>query len=180
MLELLEKAQVFSLNLGEIAERTGLALNEKNLPQWKVEMAVEAARKFLTDIFAAMDHVASFTDREVEILSWKNLLNLEQMRGALPVSIGLSLQSGRDIKSLRREINSIRGRWVDEEALRRKAVGRRARSAGRRLLDNFLSGFREIAAGVTDKGYKSLRREEIRGKVEELIFSPLSLCAVMS
>jgi hypothetical protein len=169
MLELLEKAQVFSLSLERIADRTGLALDEESLPQWKVEMAVEAARKFLNDIFGAMDHAASFTDREVETLSWKNLLNLEQMRGALPLAIALSLQSGRDIESLKGEIKSIRNKWVDEEALAAKKVGQRARSAGRKPLDDFLSEFRGVAAKVTNVGSSSFKWEEVRREVEELV-----------
>jgi hypothetical protein len=169
MLELLEKAQVFSMDLGRIAERTGLALSGESLPQWKVEMAVEAARKFLADTFVAMDHAASFTDREVETVSWKKLLNHEQMRGALPLSIALSLQSGRDIESLKEEIKSIRNKWIDEKALAEKKVGRRARSAGMKPLDDFLSEFREIATRVTNIGYGSFRWEEVRREVEELV-----------
>jgi hypothetical protein len=169
MVELLEKAQVFSMNLERIAERTGLALSKKSLPQWKVEMAVEAARKFLSDIFFAMDHAASFTDREVETVSWEKLLNHEQMRGALPLSIALSLRSGRDIESIKEEIKSIRNKWIDKKAVAEKKVGWRARSAGMRLLEGFLSEFREIAKKVSNIGYDSFRWGEVREEVEGLV-----------
>jgi hypothetical protein len=146
VLELLQKAQVFSLNLREIANRTGLGISEGTLPDWKVEMAIEAARKFLRDIFAAMDQIKLVPESEIEALRWDRLLNLETLRSAIPVSIGLALRVGRNMEALKDEFKKIKEKWV----------GRERRVARERALENFLSEFRELAKQVVDKGGYSL------------------------
>jgi hypothetical protein len=50
-----EMAQVYSLSLKEIGERVKKPLAGETLPEWKVEMVVDAAEGFLKRIFRSAD-----------------------------------------------------------------------------------------------------------------------------
>jgi hypothetical protein len=155
MEELLYKAQVYSLSLKEIAERVKKPLSDETLPEWKVEMAVDAAKAFLKELLGAVDSTLRISNWDRVTMS--NVLKLRDLRPLIPVALGIALRRGN-------LINELKGlRQATEEW-----KGRRAERANK--VEEFLSAFRNLARSVVEKGVDTVSL----GEVKTLVNSHLS------
>jgi hypothetical protein len=152
MEELLQKAQVYSLSLKEIGERIRKPLSEETLPEWKVEMAVDAAAGFLKEILSSVDSTLSV--RRPEEVNLSGIINLSYLRPLIPVALGVALRRG----DLRDEIIKLR-RAAEEWGVRKKERARR--------VEEFLSAFRQLARSVVERGEGAVSGGAVSSLVEQ-------------
>jgi hypothetical protein len=150
MLSLLEKAQVYSMRLGEIGERLKKPLTDESLPAWKVEMAVDAAGKFLKEIFGAID--ATLSVKNWEQVSIENVVTISYLHPLIPIALGIALHKGdliEEMKKLRQTAENWRG------------LGKKRASH----LSAFLADFRKLANSVVEKGMRLVSFDTVNSLV---------------
>ena len=149
---MLQKAQVYSLSLREIGKRLKKPLSDETLPEWKVEMAVDAAAGFLKEILGSVDSALSV--KRPEEVNLSGVINFSYLRPLIPVALGIALRRG----NLGAEIAKLR-QAAEEWEGRKKERARR--------VEEFLSAFRELARSVEEKGQGAVSAEAVNSLVEQ-------------
>jgi hypothetical protein len=152
MEELLQKAQVYSLSLKEIGERIKEPLSDETLPEWKVEMAVDAAAGFLKEILISVDSTLSI--ERPEGISLSGIARLSYLRPLIPVALGIALRGG-DLSAEIKELKRAAEEWE----------GRKRERA--RRVEEFLSAFRQLARSVVERGQDAVSGEAVNSLVEQ-------------
>ena len=152
MEELLYKAQVYSLSLREIGERLKKPLSEGNLPEWKVEMAVDAAEAFLEELLDSVD--STLRVKNWGRVNMENILTVRDLRPLIPAALGIALRRGNLINELKR-LRQAAEEWEGKEAERDNKV------------KEFLSAFRKLANSVVEKGVNTVSLDEVKTRVNE-------------
>jgi hypothetical protein len=152
MEELLYKAQVYSLSLREIGERLKQPLKDETLPEWKVEMAVDAAEAFLEELLDAVDSTLRIKDWGR--VNMGNILRARDLRPLIPAALGIVLRRGDLINELK-GLRQVAEEWKRREAERDNKV------------KEFLSAFRGLANSVVEKGVNTVSLNEVKTRVDE-------------
>jgi hypothetical protein len=149
-----EMAQVYSLSLKEIGERVKKPLAGETLPEWKVEMVVDAAEGFLKRIFRSADStLAVGRPQEVDL---GKIIDLAYLRPLIPIALGIALRRGdvgAELAKLKRTAEYWKGREKERD----------------RRLEEFLSAFRQLARSVVDRGQNAVSLDTVNSLVGQYL-----------